>query len=62
MTTTIAPPAPAAPREPATRYRAGVGWWFMTIGATLIALYAIAYVVLGDRVGVGRRWSSAWRE
>ena len=40
---------PAAPPARSTD-RPGVGWWLVVAGASLIALYALAYVVLGDRM------------
>lgn len=49
MTTTISPAAPRAAASPA-RGRPGIGWWLVVAGATLIFLYGLAYVVLGDRI------------
>ena len=49
MSTQIAPPAQRRVAA-AARPRAGVAWWLLVSGATLVFLYGIAYVVLGDRM------------
>ncbi|HEX6588652.1 MAG TPA: DUF2306 domain-containing protein [Longimicrobiales bacterium] len=48
MTTISAPPA--APRESGARPGTGTGWWLVVAGATLVFLYGLAYVVVGDRM------------
>jgi uncharacterized membrane protein len=49
MTTAIARPAPSRPAARKAK-GPGVGWWLVVAGATVVVLYGIAYVVLGDRM------------